>query len=252
MGGFRYLSGEPDRPPVRVGVSIGDTLSGLHGVIGVMMALRHREQQGGLGQEIDVALYESVFNMMESLIPEYDKFGVIRQPAGARLPGITPSNAYLCKDGRYALISGNGDSIFKRLMGIMARQDLADDPRFALNDGRSQHADEIDDAITAWTSQNDLDTVLSLLTSADVPCGKSYDAQDIVNDPHYQARDMLIDAPLPDGTSVKIPGIVPKLSQTPGRFDRPAPTLGQHTEEILNELGVDAETQKDLRQRNII
>jgi formyl-CoA transferase len=252
MGGFRYLSGEPGRPPVRVGVSIGDTLSGLHGVIGVMMALRHREQQGGLGQEIDVALYESVFNMMESLIPEYDKFGVIREPAGARLPGITPSNAYLCQDGRYALISGNGDSIFKRLMGMMGRQDMADDPRFAVNDGRSAHVNEIDDAITAWTSQHTLDHVLDQLNSVDVPCGKSYDAQDIMNDPHYQARDMLLDTPLHDGSTVKIPGVVPKLSQTPGQVDRPAPTLGQHTEEILNELGISADTQRKWRERKII
>lgn len=251
MSGFRYLSGEPGRPPVRVGISIGDTLSGLHGVIGILMALRHRDRHG-VGQEIDVALYESVFNMMESLIPEYDKFGVIRQPAGARLPGITPSNAYLCRDGRYALISGNGDSIFKRLMGVMGRNDLANDPRFAHNDGRSAHVDEIDDAITAWTSEHDLEHVLDQLNAADVPCGKSYDARDIVQDPHYQARDMLLDAPLADGSTVKIPGIIPKLSETPGQLSRAAPTLGQHTQEILTALGIDQPTQHAWRARKII
>jgi crotonobetainyl-CoA:carnitine CoA-transferase CaiB-like acyl-CoA transferase len=252
MGGLRYLSGEPGRPPVRVGVSIGDTLSGLHGVIGVMMALRHREQQGGVGQEVDVALYESVFNMMESLLPEYSKFGVVRQPSGASMPGIVPTNAYLCRDGRYALIAGNGDSIYKRLMEAIGREDLANDPNLANNVGRAANAERIDAAISAYTEQHPLDFVLEAMNKAGVPAGKSYDAADIAQDPHYQARDMILDATLPDGSVVQVPGIVPKLSQTPGQITRPAPELGQHTAEVLEELGIGAAQQADWKERGII
>jgi crotonobetainyl-CoA:carnitine CoA-transferase CaiB-like acyl-CoA transferase len=252
MGGLRYLSGEPGRPPVRVGVSIGDTLSGLHGVIGVMMALRHREQQGGLGQEVDVALYESVFNMMESLLPEYSKFGAVRQPSGASMPGIVPTNAYLCKDGRYALIAGNGDSIYKRLMESIGRPELANDPELANNVGRAANVERIDQAISDFTCQHDLDLVLELMNKAGVPAGKSYDAADIAKDPHYQARDMILEAKLPDGSSVAVPGIVPKLSATPGKITREAPTLGQHTGEILDALGIDSTKQADWKSRGII
>ena len=251
MGGLRYLSGEPGRPPVRVGVSIGDTLSGLHGVIGVMMALRHREQQGGLGQEVDVALYESVFNMMESLLPEYSKFGAVRQPSGASMPGIVPTNAYLCKDGRYALIAGNGDSIYKRLMESIGRPDLANDPALANNVGRATNGERIDRAISDFTAQHDLDSVLDLMNQAGVPAGKSYDAADIANDPHYQARDMILETKLPDGSTVHVPGIVPKLSATPGQINREAPTLGQHTSEILDSLGIDKTKQADWKSRGI-
>ena len=251
MGGLRYLSGEPGRPPVRVGVSIGDTLSGLHGVIGVMMALRHREQQGGLGQEVDVALYESVFNMMESLLPEYSKFGAVRQPSGASMPGIVPTNAYLCKDGRYALIAGNGDSIYKRLMESVGRSDLATAPELANNVGRAANAERIDRAISDFTAQHDLESVLSLMNQAGVPAGKSYDAADIANDPHYQARDMILETKLPDGSTVHVPGIVPKLSATPGQINREAPTLGQHTSEILDSLGIDKTKQADWKSRGI-
>ena len=252
MGGLRYLSGEPGRPPVRVGVSIGDTLSGLHGVIGVMMALRHREQQGGVGQEVDVALYESVFNMMESLLPEHSKFGVVRQPSGASMPGIVPTNAYLCRDGRYALIAGNGDSIYKRLMQAIGREDLATDPNLANNVGRAANAERIDAAISAYTEQYPLDVVLEEMNKAGVPAGKSYDAADIAQDPHYQARDMILDATLPDGSVVQVPGIVPKLSQTPGQITRPAPELGQHTAEVLEGLGIGAAQQADWKERGII
>ena len=252
MGGLRYLSGEPGRPPVRVGVSIGDTVSGLHGVIGVMMALRHREQQGGVGQEVDVALYESVFNMMESLLPEYSKFGVVRQPSGASMPGIVPTNAYLCHDGRYALIAGNGDSIYKRLMEAIGREDLATEPTLANNVGRAANAERIDAAISAYTEQHPLDFVLEAMNKAGVPAGKSYDAADIAQDPHYQARDMILDATLPDGSVVQVPGIVPKLSQTPGQITRTAPELGQHTAEVLEELGIGAAQQADWKERGII
>jgi formyl-CoA transferase len=252
MGGLRYLTGEPGRPPVRTGVSIGDTLSGLHGVIGVLMALRHREQQGGVGQEVDVALYESVFNMLESVLPEYSKFGAIRQPSGASMPGIAPTNAYLCKDGKYALIAGNGDSIYKRLMEMIDRADLANDPKLARNTGRAEHADLIDAAISAYTAQHSLDDVLTAMNAAGVPAGKSYDAADIANDPHYQARDMILNATLADGSVVQVPGIVPKLSKTPGQITRAAPSLGQHTNEVLESLGISAAQQADWKARGVI
>lgn len=252
MGGLRYLTGEPGRPPVRTGVSIGDTLSGLHGVIGVLMALRHREQQGGVGQEVDVALYESVFNMLESVLPEYSKFGAIRQPSGASMPGIAPTNAYLCKDGKYALIAGNGDSIYKRLMEMIDRADLANDPKLARNTGRAENSDLIDAAISAYTAQHSLDDVLTAMNAAGVPAGKSYDAADIANDPHYQARDMILNATLADGSVVQVPGIVPKLSKTPGQITRAAPALGEHTTEVLESLGISVAQQADWKARGVI
>jgi len=252
MGGLRHLSGEPDRTPVRVGVSIGDSLSALHGVIGVMLALRHRDQNGGEGQEIDVALYESVFNMMESLIPEFSVFGAVRQPAGSSLPGIAPSNAYRCRDGRYALIAGNGDSIYQRLMALIERPDLAADPALAHNDGRVKQVELIDAAISAWAASLDLDEVLAKLTAERIPAGKIYDAADIASDPHYKARDMLLETRLDDGTPVTLPGIVPKLGSTPGGVSRPAPTLGQHTDEVLEQLGIDAEQRAQWRARGLI
>ncbi|TCT07286.1 CaiB/BaiF CoA transferase family protein [Paralcaligenes ureilyticus] len=252
MGGLRHLSGEPGRAPVRVGVSIGDSLSALHGVIGVLLALRHREQNKGEGQYVDVALYESVFNMMESLLPEYAVFNEIRQPAGSSLPGITPSNAYMCADGKYALVAGNGDSIFKRLMSAIDRGDLAENPAYAHNDGRAQHARAIDAAIEAWTRKHTLDEVLETLHEARIPAGRVYDIADICADPHYQAREMILDSQLDDGTPVKLPGIVPKLSSTPGTVERRAPKLGQDTERVLTALGIDADTQKDWARRGVI
>lgn len=252
MGGLRHLSGETGRTPVRVGVSIGDSLSALHGVIGILLALRHRDQSGGEGQMIDVALYESVFNMMESLLPEYSVFGAVRQPAGSSLPGIAPSNAYLCADGKYALIAGNGDGIFRRLMDVIARPDLRDDAALAHNDGRVLHVGRIDGAIAEWTGRHGLDAVLASLNDARIPAGKIYDIADIAADPHYRARDMILQSQLPDGTPVQLPGIVPKLSASPGTVERPAPTLGQHTDEVLERLGVDAMTRRAWRKRGVI
>jgi formyl-CoA transferase len=252
MGGLRHLSGEPGRPPVRVGISLGDSLSALHGVIGILLALRHREQQGGRGQVVDVALYESVFNMMESLLPEYSVFGAVRQPAGSSLPGIAPSNAYRCSDGRYALIAGNGDSIFRRLMDLIGRPDLGGDPALAQNDGRVKDVERIDAAIGVWAGRLTLDEVLAALNEAKIPAGRVYDAADIAADPHYRARDMIVEAALPDGTPVQVPGVVPKLSETPGAIERPAPALGEHTDAVLGALGIDAGTRADWRSRGII
>jgi formyl-CoA transferase len=252
MGGLRHLSGEPGRTPVRVGVSIGDTLSALNGVIGILLALRHRDQNGGEGQMIDVALYESVFNVMESLLPEYSVFGAVRQPAGSSLPGIAPTNAYKCRDGKYALIAGNGDGIFRRLMDVIERPELRDDPALARNDGRVLHVERLDAAIGQWTAGRDLDDVLAALNDAAIPAGKIYDVADIASDPHYRARGMILDSQLPDGTPVQVPGIVPKLSATPGEALQPAPTLGQHTDKVLQDLGIDAATREAWRARGII
>lgn len=237
MGGLRYLTGEPGRVPVRVGVSIGDTLAALHGVIGVLMALRHREVNGGEGQFIDVALYESVFNCMESLLPEYDAFGTVRERAGSALPGIAPSNAYPCADGHYVLIGGNADSIFRRLMGAIGRQDLADDPDLAHNDGRAARADELDAVIGEWTGARDREAVIRVLGKAGVPVGKIYSVADIAADSQYRSRDMILDIEDRDGNALKVPGIVPKLSATPGGVRHRAPALGEHNTEILGAEG---------------
>lgn len=240
MGGLRHLSAEPGRTPVRVGVSIGDTLASLHGVIGILMALNERHTSGK-GQVIDVALYEAVFNCMESLVPEYSAFGAVRGPAGSALPGIAPSNAYRCQDGGYALIAGNGDSIFKRLMQAIGRDDLGTDPALADNTGRVARVEEIDRAIGAWTAGRSVAQVLEALDKAKVPAGRIYTVADIAQDPHYMARDMLLDINMPDGSRLKVPGLIPKLSRTPGQIRRAAPALGQDTREILAEVGLSAE-----------
>jgi len=234
MGGLRHLSAEPGRTPVRVGVSIGDTLAGLHGVIGVLTAL-HERQRSGRGQVVDVALYEAVFNCMESLLPEYSAFGAVREPAGSALPGIAPSNAYRCNDG-YALIAGNGDSIFKRLMTAIGRPDLGADPTLAHNAGRVARVQEIDAAISLWAAPQTVASALATLDAAAVPAGRIYTVADIAADPHYAARGMLEQVRLADGTELALPGIVPKLSRTPGRHIRNAPTLGQDTAEVLAQL----------------
>lgn len=236
MGGLRHLTGEPGRVPVRCGISIGDSLSAMHGALGVLLALYHRDARGGEGQVIDVALYESVFNMMESLVPEYDAFGAVRERSGSALPGIAPTNAYRCADGGYALIAGNGDSIFKRLMAAVGRHDLEQDPVLAQNDGRVARVAEIDAAIEAWTLTKTLEEVLSVLDAAKVPAGKIYTVEDIVHDPQYIAREMIVEQQTADGARIKVPGIVPKLSATPGRIDHPAPLLGEHTG-LLSKVG---------------
>ncbi|MGV3571624.1 MAG: CaiB/BaiF CoA transferase family protein [Ramlibacter sp.] len=251
MGGLRHLTAEPGRVPVRVGISIGDTLAALHGVIGILMALQER-QRSGLGQVIDVALYEAVFNCMESLLPEYSAFGAVRGPAGSALPGIAPTNAYLCQDGAYALIAGNGDSIFKRLMGVVERPDLAADPALADNAGRVLRVAELDAAIGAWTAQRKVAEVLAALDAAGVPAGRIYTIADIAADPHYQARDMLQTVRMDDGSAFAVPGIVPKLSRTPGGQRRNAPALGQDTDAVLAEVGLTPQQIAELKRRGVV
>ena len=252
MSGLRHLSAEPGRVPVRVGVSIGDTLASLHGVIGILLAL-HERQRSGQGQVIDVALYEAVFNCMESLLPEYSAFGAVRGPAGSALPGIAPSNAYRCQDGRYALIAGNGDSIFKRLMGVIGRPDLAADPALADNSGRVQRVEEIDEAIGRWAAALDVGQVLAALDAASVPAGRIYDVEDIARDPHYQARGMIEPVRLEDGSTLALPGIVPKLSRTPGRHRHPAPLqVGQDSDAVLRGMGLSDAQIEQLKAQGIV
>ena len=237
MGGMRHVTGFPDRPPVRMNISIGDALAALHGVIGVLMALHHRESRGGKGQVVDVALYEAVFNMMESLIPDYDIFGETRGRIGTGLTNIVPSNTYTTRDGHSVVIAGNGDSIYKRLMHAIGRDDLGQDPTLANNLGRVKRTAEIDGAIGDWAALHELEQVLAALKAADVPHGKIYTAADIVADPQYLAREMIRQMTLPDGTPMKFPGVVPKLSDTPGDIDWIGPALGEHTDSVLRTLG---------------
>ena len=250
MGGLRYVTGYADRPPVRLGVSIGDSIAALYGVIGAMMGLQHRHASGR-GQMVDVALYEAVFSMMESLVPEFDVLGFVRERAGNALPGIVPSNTYPTQDGKFVIIGANNDAIFKRLMNAMGRSDLADDAQLATNAGRVPRTAEIDAAIGAWTAAHALEVVLKALDGVDVPAAKVYDVADIVSDAQYLARDMIEQHQLPDGKPVKLPGIVPKLSDTPGATEWIGPKLGEHTEEILRGLGYDTAAQQALKARGV-
>ena len=251
MSGLRHLTAEPGRVPVRVGVSIGDTLAALHGVIGILMAL-HERQRSGKGQVVDVALYEAVFNCMESLLPEYSAFAAVREAAGSALPGIAPSNAYRCAGGAYVLVAGNGDSIFRRLMGAIGRPDLAADPTLADNTGRVARVVEIDAAIEAWTSSRAVEEVLSILESVSVPAGRIYTVADIAADPHYEARGMLHRIQMDDGDEITIPGIVPKLSRTPGAHDRNAPCIGQDTMAVLQSIGLSDDQIAALKEKGIV
>jgi formyl-CoA transferase len=251
LGGLRHLTGEPDRVPVRCGISIGDTLAALHGTIGILTALYHRKVNGGQGQVIDVALHEAVFNVMESLVPEHSAFGAVREAAGSALPGIAPSNAYRCSDG-FVLIAGNGDSIFKRLMQAIGRDDLAADPALANNAGRVARVDELDAAIGAWTATRLVADVLAVLGEARVPAGKVYDAKDIAEDPHYRARDMILTQTTRDGYDLEVPGIVPKLLGTPGTVRSAAPRLGEDTDGVLRELGLSEQDVAALRSKGVV
>jgi len=252
MSGLRYLNGEPGRAPVRAGLSLGDTLAGLHGALGVLLALYQRDARGGVGQMIDVALFESVFNLTESLLPEYSVFGAVREPAGAALPGIAPTNAYPCSTGEYVLIAGNGDAIFQRLMRVIDRPDLADDPKLAHNDGRAAQADALDAAIAAWTRQHTLEHILDTMQQADVPAGRIYSVRDIAQDAHYRARGAIASVRSASGIAVEMPNVVPLLSDTPGAIQSRAPRLGEHTVATLREAGLDDTVIAALRSKGII
>ena len=251
MAGLRYVTGFPDRPPVRPNLSIGDTIASLHGVIGALLALHHIKS-GGKGQVIDVALHEAVFNCMESLLPEYDAHGYVRERSGSALPGIAPSNLYPCKDGVYVLIAGNADSLYQRLMSAIGREDLRDDPALARNDGRAAQMERIDAAISEWTSALSQEEVLLCMEKAQVPAGRIYSAADIAADPHFAARGMIHEIVAGDGEPLKVPGIVPKLSATPGAIRAPAPKLGEHTDEVLKEIGYSPSEIAELRKKQVL
>ncbi|MBU3641813.1 CaiB/BaiF CoA-transferase family protein [Polynucleobacter sp. Fuers-14] len=250
MGGLRHLTAEPGRVPVRVGISIGDTLASLHGVIGILLALQERHNSGK-GQMIDIALYEAVFNCMESLLPEYSAFGEVRQAAGSALPGIAPTNAYQCADGGYVLVAGNGDSIFKRLMTVIGREDLGNDPQLETNDGRVKRVAELDQAIGEWAKTVSTTKALEALDSVSVPAGKIYTVADIASDPHYKARENIQTIQMQDGTKLDVPGVIPKLSRTPGSIKTLAPDIGQNTDEILKSIGLSDDQVASLKERGI-
>lgn len=252
MGGLRYITGFEDRPPVRTGISIGDSIAALWGVIGALMALRHREVNQGKGQIVDVALYEAVFAMMESMVPEFDVMGLVRERTGNIMPGITPSSIHTCSDGKAVQIGANGDAIFQRFMRAIGRDDLADDPTLADNAGRDTRRDELYALIDQWAASLPQDEVLKVLEQAEVPASKIYSAADMFTDPQYLAREMFLNATLPDGKAFKMPGIVPKLSETPGSADWTGPALGEHTDSILHRLGYDETQIAELRGRGAI
>jgi len=252
MGGIRYTTGNPDSPPARVGVSLGDSLASMHAVMGALMSLLRVKTGQGDGQVVDVSLAESVFNVMESLVPEYAMLGHVRERSGGALPGIAPSNTYPTADGGYVVIAGNSDPIFKRLMTAIGRGDLGDAPAFAHNDGRAAQSDLLDGAISAWSTQRPIEEVLRVLEAAEVPAGRIYSVADIVADPHYQARGMILDAQLPGGVETKMPGVVPKLSETPGVINWQGPSLGQHTQAVLTELGLSESAIKRLKDEGIV
>ncbi|MGE8502796.1 MAG: CaiB/BaiF CoA transferase family protein [Pseudomonas sp.] len=247
MGGLRYITGFEDRPPVRTGISIGDSIAALWGVIGALMALRQREVNGGSGQVVDVALYEAVFAMMESMVPEFDVMGFIRERSGNIMPGITPSSIHTTADNKHIQIGANGDAIFKRFMQAIDREDLANDPTLSSNDGRDARRGELYEVIDRWAASLSLSEVENLLRQAEVPASRIYSAEDMFNDPQYLAREMFLSAKLPDGKAFKMPGIVPKLSETPGSVDWVGPELGEHNEEVLGRLGYSTEQIAALR-----
>ncbi|HTI16205.1 MAG TPA: CaiB/BaiF CoA-transferase family protein [Trinickia sp.] len=251
MGGLRHITGYPDLPPPRIGISIGDSIAALHGVIGALMAMHHRQANGGKGQVVDVALYEAVFNMMESIVPEYGVYGAVRERTGASLPGIVPSNTYPCKDGSI-VIGGNSDPIFKRLMTAIERADLANDPSLAHNDGRVPRTQEIDDAISAWLAHRTIDEALDILNAADVPVGRIYSAADMFTDPQYAAREMIRHFKWDDGLDVALPGVTPRMSETPGGTRWLGPALGEHTDAVLRTLGYEEDEIVGLRARKVI
>ena len=253
FSGFRYVNGFPDQAPVRPNLSIGDTIAGIHGALGVALAIIERNNnEKGEGQVIDVALYESMFNLLEAVVPEFSGAGVIREPSGTTVTGIVPTNTYRCSDNKYVVIGGNGDSIFQRLMTAAGRKDMAEDPRMADNPGRVKHEVEIDKALAEWCSQSDSHTIIEILEEARVPVGPIYNVEDQLNDPHYQARGMFEEVTI-NGKPLKIPAIVPKLDSTPGKTDWSGPELGSHTAEVLGDvLGLQDEDLKELKEKGVV
>lgn len=255
ISGFRYLNGYPDEVPIRPNLSLGDTVSGLHAVIGIMMALRARDQQSGEqlgeGQVVDVALYESMFNLLEAVIPEYHAADIIRQPSGTTVTGIVPTNTYKCADGKYLVIGGNGDSIFMRLMQAVGREDMSENEAYATNAGRVRHERDIDAVLKAWCADHKLEDAVNILESKRVPCGPVYNAEDMMNDPHFNERGLFEQVEI-NGEPLKIPAILPKLKETPGSTEWPGPDLGSHTDEVLATLGMDAQKIADLKARGVI
>ncbi len=252
IGGIRYLTGYPDLPPVRTGISIGDSIAAIYAVMSAMMALYNRDVKGGEGQYIDVALYEAIFSLMESMVPEYDQFKFIRERSGNTLPGIAPSNIYRCKDGKYIAIGANGDSIFKRLTKAMNREDL-DTEEFAHNDGRAKKMEYLDEQIEAWTKTMDIKDVLKILDEYQIPAGPIYNIEDIFNDIHYKARNMIDSVKVEGLGELKVPGIMPKFSKTPGRIKWAGAKLGEHNKEIYKDmLGMSEEELKDMEEKGIV
>lgn len=235
ISGFRHLNGFPGDAPVRPNLSLGDSIASLHAIIGILMALNAKERGVHKGQVVDVALYETMFNMLESVVPEYAAEGIIREASGTTLTGIVPTNTYRCSDKKYVIIGGNGDSIFKRLMTTIGRDDFANDPAMSDNAGRVIHQIKIDTAIADWCSQYSIQSVIDQLEAVRVPVGPIYNAQDMAEDPHFQARGLFEKIDI-DGDPVTIPGMAPKLVGTPGGTQWPGPKLGQHTDEILTTL----------------
>ncbi|MBY0341718.1 MAG: CoA transferase [Rhodocyclaceae bacterium] len=252
MGGLRYVTGFADRPPVKTGVSIGDSIAALWAAIGALMALRHKEVNGGKGQVVDVALYEAVFAMMESLVPEFDVFGFVRERTGNIMPGITPSNTHTTRDGKHVIVGANGDAIFRRCMEVMQRPDLAADPALQTNAGRDTRATELYGIIDDWVKRHDEADVLKQLGEAGVPASRIYSIEDMFRDPQFLAREMLQSAQLPDGKQFRMPGIVPKLTATPGGVDSIGPALGAHTDVILRKLGYSSAQILELREKGVV
>jgi crotonobetainyl-CoA:carnitine CoA-transferase CaiB-like acyl-CoA transferase len=240
FSGFRYVNGYPGDIPVRPNLSTGDSISGLHAVIGILMALHARDREGTSEemQVIDIALYESMFNLLEAVIPEYDGAGLIREPAGTTVTGIVPTNTYRCADGKYLVIGGNGDSIFVRLMKAIGRDDMADSDRYKSNSDRVKHEPEIDQALKSWCQTLNLCDAMATLEAHRVPCGPVYNAADMMDDKHYKYRELFEQVEI-NGEPLQSPAIMPKLRDTPGGTEWPGPELGSHTDEILLGLGLD-------------
>ncbi|CAN7567392.1 CoA transferase [Phenylobacterium sp. LjRoot164] len=251
MGGLRHVTGEPDRPPARAGISIGDSLTAMHAVMGITMALHARERTGR-GQMIDAALYESVLAVMENLVTEYDLTGYVRERSGSILPGIAPSNVYPCAEGEMILIGGNGDTVFARLAEAMGRADLAADPKFVSHAARGVNQKELDEIIAAWTATWTLGDLIDHLETAGIPCGRVFRAPDMLENEQYQARDAIVELPHPVFGKVKMQNAFPKLSETPGAVRWPGPDLGQHTDEVLAEVGLSADDVAGLRAKGVV